>query len=260
MIKIKKPKFIGALLMALAIIAIVPTMASAHCDTMDGPVVADANKAIELNNPSYILKWVQPDDEKGISQIFDLTMKVRTLSPEAKELADNYLFENLIRIHRAGEGAPYTGVKPHGTPIDEKIAAADKSIEVGNLSPLEKLVPKDIMPELQKRLDKVLSLKNFDVNNVKAGREYIESYVSFFHFAEGEEEGHEAGNSEHKMPDAHAAQGDQHASADVSEKAHDKDNQKGAESLPLIPWSLAAILFVTTLIFAVKYHKEHSKR
>jgi hypothetical protein len=257
--KFKKPKFFGALLMALAITAIVPTMASAHCDTMDGPVVGDAKKAIESNNPSYIQKWIQPDDEKEINQIFDLTMKVRKLSPEAQELSDNYLFQNLVRIHRAGEGAPYTGVKPYGTPVDEKIAAADKSIEMGNLSPLENLVPKGKMPELQERFDKVLSLKDFEVNNVRAGREYIESYVSFFHFAEGEEEGHEAGG-EHQMTDEHTAQGDQHANTEASEKSNAKEGQKGAESLPLIPWSLAAILFVTTLIFAVKYHKEHSKK
>ncbi|MBO0962830.1 LysM domain-containing protein [Neobacillus sp. MM2021_6] len=257
--KIKKPKFFGALLMALAVIAIVPTMASAHCDTMDGPTVGDAKKAIESNNPSYILKWVQPDDEKEVTRIFDLTMKVRELSPEAKELADNYLFENLVRIHRAFEGAPFTGVKPHGTPIDEKIAAADKSIEVGNLSPVEKYVPKEKMAELQERFDKVMSLKDYDVNNVEAGREYIEAYVKFFKFAEGEEEGHEAGG-EHQVTDEHAAQGDEHATTEASEKSNDKESQKGAESLPVIPWSLAGILFATTLTFAVKYHKEHSKK
>ncbi|MBO0959702.1 LysM domain-containing protein [Neobacillus sp. MM2021_6] len=255
--RVKRSKFIGALLMALVILAIVPTMASAHCDTMDGPVVGDAHKALESNNPSYILKWVQPEDEKEMSQIFALTMKVRNASPEAQEVADQYLFENLIRIHRAGEGAAYTGVKPHGTPIDEKVAAADKSIEVGNLSPLEKLVPQDQLPELQERLDKVLSLKDYDVNNVSAGREYIESYVSFFHFAEGEEEGHETGHTEQSKEDAHA--GDQHASADVSKQIHEEDSQKGAGTLPLIPWSVAAILFVTTLIFAIAYHREHSK-
>ena len=45
------------------------------------------------------------------------------------------------------------------------------------------------MAELTIRFGKVMSLKKFDVNNVKAGREYIEAYVQFFHFAEGEEEG-----------------------------------------------------------------------
>ena len=117
-------------------------------------------------------------------------MKVRILSPEAKELSDKYFFETLVRIHRSGEGMPFTGVKPSGTPIDEKIIAADKSIESGNITPLEKLVPKEILPDLKKRFEKVMSLKNFDVNDVKAGREYVEAYVHFFHFAEGEEENH----------------------------------------------------------------------
>jgi hypothetical protein len=165
----------------------------AHCDTMDGPVIADAIKAIEQNNVNYVLKWVQPVNENEIKDAFVLIMKVRLQSPEAKLLADNYFFETLVRVHRSGEGVPYTGLKPSGTPVDEKILAADKSIEIGNLSPLNGLVPKGDLPELKKRFDKVMSLKNFDINNVQAGREYIEAYVQFFHFAEGEKEGHHQG-------------------------------------------------------------------
>ena len=99
----------------------------AHCDTMDGPVIADAIKAIEQNNVNYVLKWVQPVNENEIKDAFVLIMKVRLQSPEAKLLADNYFFETLVRVHRSGEGVPYTGLKPSGTPIDEKIHAADKS-------------------------------------------------------------------------------------------------------------------------------------
>jgi len=164
----------------------------AHCDTMDGPVIADAKKAIMEKNVNYVLKWVRPQDEAEIKYAFNLSMKVRVLSPEAKELSDKYFFETLVRVHRNGEGVPFTGVKPTGTPIDEKILAADKSIEIGNLSPLNNMVPKEKQPELTERFKKVMSLRNFDVNNVEAGREYIEAYVQFFHFAEGEEEGHDA--------------------------------------------------------------------
>lgn len=92
----------------------------AHCDTMDGPVVADAKKAIEQNNVNYVLKWVKADEEKEISNAFALTMKVRNLSSDAKELADKYFFETLVRVHRNGEGVPYMGIKPYGTPIDKK--------------------------------------------------------------------------------------------------------------------------------------------
>ncbi|HET9825251.1 MAG TPA: DUF6448 family protein, partial [Chitinophagaceae bacterium] len=160
----------------------------AHCDTKDGPVVAAAIKALKQNNINYVLIWVKPAYEKEIKEAFESTMKVRMLSPEAEQLADNYFFETLVRLHRSGEGMTYTGVKPPGTPIDKKILAADKSIALGNLSPLIDLVPKNRLAELKKRFEKVMTLKNYDVNNVPAGREYIEAYVQFFHFAEGEGE------------------------------------------------------------------------
>jgi RNA recognition motif-containing protein len=159
----------------------------AHCDTMDGPLIADARKAIEQNNVNYTLKWVPSVNESEIRDAFKQIMIVRGLSPEAKELAEKYFFDTLVRIHRAAEGVPFTGVKPSGTPIDEKVLAADKSIEVGNLSPMNKMIAKDKLPELTELFKKVMSLKNFDVNNVAAGREYIEAYVRFFKFAEGEE-------------------------------------------------------------------------
>ena len=179
-------------LLLFSVLFLSSTVTFAHCDTMDGPVIADAKKAISENNVNYVLKWIRPQDEAEIKYAFNLSMKVRVLSPEAKELSDKYFFETLVRVHRTGEGVPFTGVKPSGTPIDEKILAADKSIELGNLSPLNKLVPNDRMPELTERFHKVMALKNFDINNVVAGREYIEAYVQFFHFAEGEEEGNEA--------------------------------------------------------------------
>ena len=162
----------------------------AHCDTMDGPLIADARKALGKYNVNYVLKWVSAANESEIRDAFNLVMKVKGLSPEAKELSEKYFFDILVRIHRAGEGEPFTGVKPSGTPIDDKVLAADKSIEIGNLSPLKNMVSKDILQELTKRFNKVMSLKNFDVNNVAAGREYIEAYVQFFKFAEGEKESH----------------------------------------------------------------------
>ena len=196
----------------------------AHCDTMDGPLIKDARQAIVLNNINYVLKWVSSKNEAEIKNVFNLMMKVRELSPEAKELSEKYFFETLVRVHRSGEGVPYTGVKPSGTPIDEKILAADKSIELGNLSPLTGMESKENLPELTKRFDKVMSLKNFDVNNVEAGREYIEAYVQFFKFAEGEEEGAAAvehGSVEHAVKAGHTTH---------------------------IPWILSGLFFITTLL------------
>ena len=169
----------------------------AHCDTKDGPVVAAAIKAIKQNNVNYALIWVKPAYEKEIREAFRSTMKVRVLSSESKKLADSYFFETLVRVHRNGEGMAYTGIKPAGTPVDEKILAADKSIALGNLSPLNNLVAKDRWAELRERFEKVMLLKNYNVNNIAAGREYIEAYVQFFHFAEGDD-GHNPNHTESK--------------------------------------------------------------
>lgn len=160
---------------------------SAHCDTMDGPLISDAKKALVQNNVNYALKWVPAASENEVKEAFALVMKVKGLSADAKELSEKYFFDILVRIHRTAEGVPFTGVKPSGTPIDEKVLAADKSLEIGNLSPLKEKIPGDDMAELTERFEKALSLKKFDVNDVEAGREYIEAYVQFFKFAEGEE-------------------------------------------------------------------------
>jgi len=183
-------KIFLAPLFIISLLILSTNVTFAHCDTMDGPLVKDAKIALEKNNMNYILKWVQPQFETEIKEAFILTMKVRNLNSDARILADKYFFETLVRVHRSGEGVPFTGVKPSGTPVDEKILAADKSIESGTLSPLVSIVPKEFLPELEARYKKVMSLKDFDLNDVKAGREYIEAYVQFFKFAEGEEEGH----------------------------------------------------------------------
>lgn len=193
---------IGIMFVALIMVLVLPKKASAHCDTMDGPTAIDGKKALETKNINYALKWISPDYEEELLKIFELSIKVRSLSPEAQELADRYFLENLVRIHRAGEGAPFEGLKPSGIPIDEKVAAADKSIEIGNLSPLEGLVSHEEMHELEERFKKVVSLKDYDVNDVEAGRAYIEAYVSFFKFAEGEEHDH-GHSSEHGHDTAH---------------------------------------------------------
>ena len=214
-------------------------VAFAHCDTMEGPLIGDAKKAINSNNVNIVLKWVPEANEAEIKDVFIQTMKVRVLSPDAEKLADKSFFETLVRIHRAAEGVPFTGVKPLGTPIDPRVAAADKSIAAGNLSPVKGLIPEKNRPELTERFEKVMSLKNFDVNDVKAGREYIEAYVQFFKFAEGEEE-HEGHG------DAHAAEGTGSGHAEGHSSNHATH----------IPWILTGLFFITTTIFASLYMKK----
>jgi hypothetical protein len=175
---------ITTLIISVIIISFAPKFASAHCDTMDGPVIQAAKKALETGNVNLVLIWVQPDDEVVIKKSFEKTLAVRKLSPEAKELGDMYFFETLVRIHRAGEGEPYTGIKPSGTDLGPIIPAADKALETGSGEALMGLINKAIYEGVHQHFQEALVKKTFDPNNVQAGREYVKAYVIFLHYVE----------------------------------------------------------------------------
>jgi hypothetical protein len=85
-----------------------------HCDTLDGPVVRCCKSALEKGNVNLILPWVPEKAEEELEKAFKKTLLVRKQGKEAAELADYWFFETTVRLHREGEGAPYTGLKPAG--------------------------------------------------------------------------------------------------------------------------------------------------
>jgi hypothetical protein len=161
-----------------------PQGAQAHCDGMDGPVVKAAQEALATGNVNLVLIWVQKKDEGEIKKAFDRTRAVRKLNPQAKELADMYFFETLVRIHRAGEGAPYTGLKPAGRDLGLAIPATDKALENGIIEPLLKLLTEATQTGIRQQFKQVIAKKKFGKDDVGAGREYVKSYVEFVHYVE----------------------------------------------------------------------------
>jgi hypothetical protein len=156
----------------------------AHCDTLDGPVVETARKALASGDVTPLLKWVGADDEQMIRTAFQKTLEVRKLGTQARDLADMYFFETLVRIHRAGEGAPYTGLKP-GTAVDPAVALADKALESGSVDKLVNTLNDATAKGIRERFHRALQAKKHADESVAAGREFVESYVIFTHYVEG---------------------------------------------------------------------------
>jgi hypothetical protein len=169
----------------VALVLAAPGPVRAHCDGLDGPVVTAARKALEKADVNLVLVWVQKKDEAEIRKAFDKTLAVRKQSAEAKEFVDMYFFETLVRIHRAGEGAPYTGLKPAGRDLGPAIPAGDKALETGSVEPVEKLLADLMKDGLREHFHQAIAKKKCDKDNVEAGREYIEAYVSYIHYVEG---------------------------------------------------------------------------
>ena len=161
-----------------------PRMAQAHCDTMDGPVVQAAKVALEKKDVTPVLKWVKPEGEAEVRAAFDKTLAVRVKGADAKELADQFFFETLVRVHRAGEGEPFTGIKPAGTAIEPAVRAADEALEHGSVDKLVKEVTDEAAAGIRKRFAEASEKRKHADQNVEAGREYIEAYVSYIHYVE----------------------------------------------------------------------------
>ncbi len=173
-------------LLAAVVMTVLPSASAyAHCDGMDGPVVKAAQEALAKSDVNLVLIWVRKNDEADIRRAFEQTVAVRTLSPRARELADLYFFETLVRIHRAGEGAPYTGLKPAGRDLGPAIPAADKALTSGDVAPLTNLLVEGMGTGLLDRYKRAMAAKSFKAQDVDAGREYIEAYVTYIHYVEG---------------------------------------------------------------------------
>jgi hypothetical protein len=158
--------------------------ARAHCDTADGPVVAAAKVALAKGDITPVLKWVRPAAESEIRSAFARALAVRGKGPEAQALADQYFFENLVRIHRAGEGAPYTGILPAGTPIEPAIALADQALVSGNADQLVKGITHHVDEGIRERFARAATAKKQADASVTAGREFVEAYVELTHYVE----------------------------------------------------------------------------
>ena len=156
----------------------------AHCDTLDGPVVETAKKALASGNVTPLLKWVADDDEQMIRTAFQKTLEVRKLGTQARDLADMYFFETLVRIHRAGEGAPYTGLKPV-TAVDPAVALADKALENGSVDKLVNTLTDATAKGIRERFQRALEASKHADESVAAGREFVKAYVIFTHYVEG---------------------------------------------------------------------------
>lgn len=157
---------------------------SAHCDGLDGPVVAAARKALDSGNLNLALIWVQPGDEAELRAVFNNAATVRKLGPAAEQLADRQFFETLVRLHRAGEGAAYTGLKPAGQDLGPAIPAADRAINTDDLPKLEELLSRAVQKGLHERHEKVMALRKYDPADLGAGRAYVAAYVEFIHYVE----------------------------------------------------------------------------
>lgn len=155
------------------------TPVQAHCDSVQGPVVAAAKKALEAGDVTLILPYIQPEAEAELTAAFEQALEVRQLGGQAKELADRFFFETAVRLHREGEGASYTGLKDE--PTDPFIAAADHALETETLDELYTMLDHAVKEGVAQKFQAVQEARELAAKEgtVEANREQVEAELSF---------------------------------------------------------------------------------
>jgi hypothetical protein len=171
-----------------------------HCDSQDGPIIPLIRESLDSGEITPLLKWLAPEDEAEIKALFDQVRAVRGQSDETREVADRLFIETFIRLHRASEGASFTGIKPAGTtpPI---FAQLDQALATGEVDALADRIAAEVREGITTRFNHAVELEKHQDESVAAGREYVEAYVTYMHFVEGLHEYLSSGGPVHGSPE-----------------------------------------------------------
>lgn len=150
-----------------------------HCDSLDGPVVAAARQALDAADVNLVLPFVPEDGEEQVRTVFAAVLPVRTLGESAREVADRLFFETVVRVHRAGEGAPFTGLKPAGLDVGPVIPLAERAITTGTPEPVTDYLTAALRDQLKHRLDEVNRRATSKGHSVAETRAWVEAMLGF---------------------------------------------------------------------------------
>ena len=150
-----------------------------HCDSMDGPVVTAARRALEAENVDLVLPFVPMDTEDQVRAAFAKTVQAARQGANSREVAELYFFETVVRIHRAGEGAAFTGLKPAGLDVGPAVAAAETALDSGSPDALVKLLCETVESQVRHRFADVMKRKEHAGTSVADTRNYVDRMLGF---------------------------------------------------------------------------------
>jgi hypothetical protein len=148
-----------------------------HCDSMDGPVVTAARRALDEDDLAIALPYVPAQAEAEVAAAFEQVLPIHGSGGSVGELADRWFFETVVRLHRAGEGAPYTGLKAAGQGEGPVIPVAERAIRTGSADELIHTLTEVVADQTKTRLDRVMALNQQQHGSVAAAREYVEAML-----------------------------------------------------------------------------------
>ncbi|MFF5209084.1 DUF6448 family protein [Streptosporangium sp. NPDC000396] len=146
---------------------------------MSGPVVTAAKNALRARDVDLVLPYVHTEGEDEVRRAFSRVLPLRALGPEVADLADQWFFETVVRMHRAGENAPYTGLKPAGVDEGSVLPLAEKAVETGSIDEVHSFLTAELRTGLQRRINEVGRLAEQRDGTVGRARAHVAAMLGF---------------------------------------------------------------------------------
>jgi hypothetical protein len=148
-----------------------------HCDSLDGPVVKAARLALEQADVRLVLPYVPQPSETEVIAAFDRVLPLCRDGQGARAVAEQFFFETVVRLHRAGEGAPFTGLKPAGLDVGPVIPLAEHAIETGQPEALLSALRDIVKAQALRRFEHMQHLRTHAAEGGEAARAYVEAML-----------------------------------------------------------------------------------
>ncbi len=178
-----KPFMVVMVALAASLFAFAASPAFGHCDSESGPIIPLIRQSLDNGNITPLLKWLPAENEAEIKDLFSRVRALRAQSNDAKEIADQLFIETFIRLHRAGEGEPFTGIKKTAD-VPPIFAEVDRALKSGKVDSLSIKIAATVREKIVTLFNRALQLSKHQDESVDAGREYVEAYVAYVHFIE----------------------------------------------------------------------------
>ncbi len=167
-------------ILLLAVFLLAPAGLRAHCDRVNGPVAKSARQALKTGQFKPVAIWIGEEQEAALQDRFESSLKAYRAGGPGKKVAKSYFMSEAIRLHRAAEGMPFTGLKPASElPIDLKLA--EKARETGDVQPVVDLLSSELEQKVKKwfKTSREARRQWEQQQNVETGRKWADAYVKY---------------------------------------------------------------------------------
>lgn len=148
----------------------------------NGPGMDAAKKALETGKAHHILIWIPEELKSTLKNFLEKACCERNTRKNVHGHAVDWHFQTIHRLQSLYYG-------PHNLNITTKepeekaiILLVERACEGGNFEEITTVIPDTPTGDMPQRFNDVMKKKNYDVENIAAGRVYVSAFTDFIVF------------------------------------------------------------------------------